>query len=1165
MPLSQDPHSTTDDRRIFCLYFVMVVTGLLAACGSGNSSGSVSGGNPPPSPDFSLSVEEQTVTVQQGGAIQIQTVGVTPLDDFSGTIQFSISGLPSGVTLAAPGPYTVSVPGTQDGVSFPLQASLTSAAGTTQVSVTATSGSITHTATFSIAVAQAAPFTINVSPPTATLTPGTSLTLTISAVSSSIPPPQLGVALSNMNFPGVNIAYPQGFLTPSNPLTFGIDATALAEPLENAPLVLTASDSNHNSAIFTLPVTIELPFSANTTPTRSTFSRTDRAPTGMVYDQARKLLFVSVEILDEVVVLSSVDGHRVAAITVPYPSGVDESADGSAVYVVSPYFPGVTTIDPNILQVVGHSAVPGNVYGANGPPSFFQLATLSNGEVALGSGTALYFWDPATNSFTLFNQYLLAQGGLIARSADHSKVLFYGSSGSVYDVATNTFTPWIENFGANCAISPNGQEIVSVGLQGSPTIFYDSNLNEIATMQINAFPVLGVVYGLDGKHVYVLIQQTDSLNSVAAVIDTTSYSVAGLVPGFNFSIFLPFSSQWIATFATDETNMLFGATQSGVGFLDMSSPTSLAPVLPGPFQIQPTLASLTGPTPALITGAGFQQNLTYALYLGPPPSSTQSLMATSVSIQSNSALTVAIPAGSVAGSANATLTRSDGFFEVMPDAISFGPSVLSVDANAGSPDGGDTIQITGHGLSSETTQVTIGGQTAQASPSTSSFNQSGILTDGISVKTPPGTPGLADVTITNSGGSITIPRSFQYLNSVQVYPNADLFDDLAYDESRQLLYISSENTNQIQLFDLSSNQYTSTIPVGNSPTSVATTPDGALLATVNANDGTVSVIDLTKLQVVGTYPALTTADEDPGCGGAVLNIVGAFPHRIVEDVACLAEFPGSGAIHIINLDTGSISCQGVAGCDADGVDIASGSYSIAATPDGQEIFLASQAQSGGTVSLLNLNANTFATADEGLSNDAAANADGTVFAGSFGLFDDQLSRFNILAYEPYSDAGNESITNLPGEKLNPSGSLLFVPQSSGVDIFDVHTGRLAMHVALPDPLPTDTNAMVLDETGTKMFIISNTGLTIADLYQAPLSLATVNPSSGASGTTVTLRGSGFLDGVQVTFGTASAAVTFVDSNTLQVTVPPLPAGPVRISIANPYGSQYSFDAAFSVD
>ncbi|PYU85055.1 MAG: hypothetical protein DMG50_02355 [Acidobacteria bacterium] len=75
--------------------------------------------------------------------------------------------------------------------------------------------------------------------------------------------------------------------------------------------------------------------------------------------------------------------------------------------------------------------------------------------------------------------------------------------------------------------------------------------------------------------------------------------------------------------------------------------------------------------------------------------------------------------------------------------------------------------------------------------------------------------------------------------------------------------------------------------------------------------------------------------------------------------------------------------------------------------------------------------------------------------------------------------------------------------------------------------------MALDEKGTKMFLISNTGVTVAPLYQVPLSLATLSPATGASGTTVTLRGCGFQSGATVFFGTVQVSATFVDSNTLR--------------------------------
>ena len=169
-----------------------------------------------------------------------------------------------------------------------------------------------------------------------------------------------------------------------------------------------------------------------------------------------------------------------------------------------------------------------------------------------------------------------------------------------------------------------------------------------------------------------------------------------------------------------------------------------------------------------------------------------------------------------------------------------------------------------------------------------------------------------------------------------------------------------------------------------------------------------------------------------------------------------------------------------------------------------------------------------------------------------------------MAFEPYADSGSQSLHNVFGEKLNPSGSLLFYPQDSGVDIFDTHTGRLVRHLLLPDPIPANSGGMALDETGTKMFLISKTGITIAQLFQAPLSLATVNPAAGAQGTTVVLRGSGYQNGATVTFGAIQVSAIFVDSNTLQAIMPTLLPGPIRVSIKNPDGHQYSLDDAFTV-
>jgi hypothetical protein len=238
---------------------------------------------------------------------------------------------------------------------------------------------------------------------------------------------------------------------------------------------------------------------------------------------------------------------------------------------------------------------------------------------------------------------------------------------------------------------------------------------------------------------------------------------------------------------------------------------------------------------------------------------------------------------------------------------------------------------------------------------------------------------------------------------------------------------------------------------------------------------------------------------------------------------------------------------------------------MASVPDGSRIFLAdTSGVEGIPVAMLDLSANKLTTGYTGTVHDAAANSDGNIFAAGFGISSAQLTPINIMGFEPYADSGAQSLHNVFGKKLSPSGSLLFSPQDTGVDIFDVHTGRLVRHVALPEAIPLDAGAMALDETVTKMFLISNTGITIAQLFEPPLSLAGVTPAKGASGTQVTLRGSGFQNGAAVTFEALQANVVYVDQNTLKATVPTSPKGPVQVSVRNPDGHAYSFDAAFTV-
>jgi hypothetical protein len=419
------------------------------------------------------------VTLQQQGAPQFEEIIPNPINGFTGTVTVTLSGLPTGVTAMPPGPYSVSTSGAVQGVTFQLIASSAAAATTTQVTVTGTSGSITHTATFNMAVSAIAPFVIHLSTPALSLTPASSATVQVSLTANAGTSPQLVTSVTSPpgTF-GVNINGPESLLSPTNPVSFTVQVAPLTQPLQNYPLLVTASDNSNNTSAVVLPLSITVP-SVTLAPTRSTFTRTDNSPTGAVYDPVRKLVFATVETLNEVIVFSTSDGHRVATIPVEQPIGIDESADGTQV-IVGGQSPFVTIIDPNLLEVVQQVAAPPAPNPPPGESDFYflrQPAALSNGKVLFiaqhGFTTEMhvFLWDPTAGTMTLrdFSGALIYAQSL-ARSDDRSTVLLYGVSstgatGVLYNAATDSYGSVTSFNGVyQMAISSDGSRVLAVGI-----------------------------------------------------------------------------------------------------------------------------------------------------------------------------------------------------------------------------------------------------------------------------------------------------------------------------------------------------------------------------------------------------------------------------------------------------------------------------------------------------------------------------------------------------------------------------------------------------------------------------------------------------------------------------------------------------------------------------
>jgi hypothetical protein len=133
--------STRTLQLSFISLFFMFVNG----CGGG-------GGQIPTPPvgDFTVGVSSQTVFVPMGGSNGTQQVSIQAVSGFSQPVSVSLSGLPAGVTTSPALPVMVN-PGSPQTVT--LMAASGGSPSVQNISVSGSSGTLNHTASFSLSVA----------------------------------------------------------------------------------------------------------------------------------------------------------------------------------------------------------------------------------------------------------------------------------------------------------------------------------------------------------------------------------------------------------------------------------------------------------------------------------------------------------------------------------------------------------------------------------------------------------------------------------------------------------------------------------------------------------------------------------------------------------------------------------------------------------------------------------------------------------------------------------------------------------------------------------------------------------------------------------------------------------------------------------------------------
>jgi hypothetical protein len=149
-------------------------------------------------------------------------------------------------------------------------------------------------------------------------------------------------------------------------------------------------------------------------------------------------------------------------------------------------------------------------------------------------------------------------------------------------------------------------------------------------------------------------------------------------------------------------------------------------------------------------------------------------------------------------------------------------------------------------------------------------------------------------------------------------------------------------------------------------------------------------------------------------------------------------------------------------------------------------------------------------------------------------------------------------------RINASGGLYYTAYPNYLEIVDIPHGLLRMRFSLTQTVQYVPTPMSIDPSGRYIYLITDRGLTVIDLGQAPLAIGHLSVMTAAPSIPITVRGSGFDAGTTAILGGLAATVSFVDDNTLTLTVPAAAAGPEDIALTRTDGETYILENAIVV-
>jgi hypothetical protein len=1091
-------------------------------------------------PDFVLSSGIYTALVVYQSATATFNVTAAPHNGFNSPIAVSFAGIPTGVTFS---PSTFSLtPGQSQTITVATTFSaVPNSNSTTNITMTGTGGGIAHQSQFAFDVIQAY-LNLNIQPTALTVPAGSTNHFDTSYSTATNSVGTVSVTLSNIPS-GITLS-PSSYTAPSA----GAARTIFVEASSTAVggnITMTAT-YGPITQIASLALTVGTPEAITPVPLSTADQLVPRdaltpytsfpEPNYLLYHAASNRFFSTDAYLNQLNVVDASTHTLKATLSIPGAFGIDQAPNGSVLYIGTT-LGDIYLVDPInlvILKRIPSSSISPYGFTAN------AVYALANGDLLLeqyflvpgyswvdGNGP-LAVWNPSTNVINFLGQSNYQSGALpltpsclstvenVILTNNRSRVLLLpvltseGSSDmcSLDPIAgTWNWSPQMSG-GSNSAftsfaVTSDGNTLVTydgfdIYVLDATTLTLKTSFPVLTSQALLNYPVLFL--SVDNSSVFL---QDPNGADVMDVYNLASGKMTGWIPETNISGIGSYSTSAPLYQGITPSGLAAGVVQGGgIGLLDT---TAVHPLPIGSRFSQTELDVPYGPVTGG-TASSWQPN---EFGVSPPPLGSVYFGANAASGLDDNSFEGMIAAVSPAGAPRPVDVRtfsSDGGSQFLPQAFSYGPSLLETVTSYATAEGGGSASLYGFGFGPQiyaasspalsNLQVTIGGSPAVVNSynpdpyGSNYFSFPPFPTNALVYAVPSGVAGTtATIEVSNTSGSTTSSTPLSYLPAVQQYSVDGQLIDGVYDPKRDVYYFT--DTAQIRVFSLTKGAWQTPIPIPVPANAyapqrlwgIALSPDGSKLAVADAGAVAIYILNPdqpSSIQSFALAPQIGyyAQSEDP-TGIAILNNGTVY--------FATTDLVGDGSSFLMNLNPSTGIIGIVAGYTL--ADLSPGdTYGrLALSVDGERIYTSDE----GLAAYYDIPSGQLVLApvadyDSGQGSDEVVLSANQTRLFCDGFFAD--SNLNNIGYQALDIAESVDAQYVYGAALSADGSLFFQPGTQAIDVFDGNTGSFRARISLPVPLSANYRALVSNNQDSRLVAITGTtgnGIAVIDLNSIP--------------------------------------------------------------------------------